>query len=72
VVAGKGPRGCFISEEQKMKIYLAGSIAGKTREREQFLLQSNRLMSFFEINGNLFNSRLSFQIRTIKEKTNED
>ena len=47
-----------------MKIYLAGSIAGKTKDRETFLLRMNRLLSFFELNNKLFNSKLSFKIRT--------
>lgn len=47
-----------------MKIYLAGSIAGKTKEREIFLLKAKRLLSFYEINNKLFNSILSFKIIT--------
>ena len=50
-----------------MRIYLAGSIAGKTEEREEFLKGVNRLLSFYELHERLFNSDLSFKIRTGKE-----
>jgi len=45
-----------------MKIILAGSIAGKTKEREHLLRKSHRLLSFYEINEKLFNAILSFNI----------
>lgn len=47
-----------------MKIYLAGSIAGKTKEREEFLKQARRLLSYYELAEKLFNTDLSFEIRT--------
>lgn len=45
-----------------MNLFLAGSIAGKTKEREYLLRKNHRLLSFFEINGKVFNAPLSFKI----------
>jgi len=45
-----------------MKIILAGSIAGKTKEREYLLRNNSRLLSFYEIYERLFNAYLSFKI----------
>jgi len=45
-----------------MKIILAGSVAGKTKEREFLLRKNHRLLSFYEINAKLFNALLSFKI----------
>jgi len=55
----------FLKEE--MKIYLAGSIAGKTKEREHLLRKSYRLLSFYEINKRLFKAHLSFKLRMQKK-----
>lgn len=49
-----------------MKVFLAGSVAGKTREREFFMLRTDRLLSYYEISNKLFNSNLSFKIRKNK------
>jgi len=45
-----------------MKIILAGSLAGKTKEREYLLRNNHRLLSFYEIHNKLFNALLSFKI----------
>ena len=47
-----------------MKILLAGSIAGKTKEREYLLRNSHRLLSFYEVVNKLFNAALSFKLIT--------
>lgn len=45
-----------------MKIILAGSIAGKTKEREHLLRNNHRLLSYYEIKSKLFNAMLSFNL----------